>query len=50
MRRTLSRHFVIVAPPSETAWIGKALREAFACPEGLPTRFETLIGRLDEAG
>lgn len=46
------RRYIIVVPPSATAGIGDALRQAFGRPEtNRPvTMFEALIARLDRLG
>lgn len=46
------RRYIIAVPPSATAGIGDALRQAFGRPETHKpmTMFEPLIARLDRLG
>lgn len=44
------RRFVVVVPAGATAWIGEALRWAFACPEYVPRAWEGAIRQLSRPG
>lgn len=47
MATTYPRRFELAAAPSATAWIGEALRKAFACSDQLPGALAQMVERLN---